>query len=254
MTAADFRQTAREALRGKWRKLYFPFLIVSLVSSAFALPELLEYLFPEARSFLSWFLRLPELVLGVFSCWLMIGSYRIGCAVLDGEPVSPGMLFDRNHFGAGLLIGVVYQAFSFGLSLLTGLSILFSPLGIIVFILLFTAAVIFGFWVIFRCHASYYLLSQDKFLRFGDALGNSWDGMRGNVRRSIGLGFSFIGWFLLSVLAFSGIERVCVHFMGAFGAVPARLIFSAVSVPLNIYMTVAHSAFYRDIFREKSSS
>ena len=254
MTAADFRQAAREALRGKWRKLYFPFLIVSLVSSAFALPELLEYLFPEARSFLSWFLHLPELALRVFSSWLMIGSYRISCAVLDGEPFSQGMLFDRSHLGAGLLIGVVYQAFSFGISLLAGLSILFSPLGAIVFFMLLFAIAIFAFWIFFRCHASYYLLSQDKFLRFADALGNSWDHMRGNVRRSIGLSFSFIGWLLLAIAASSGVNRICTLLMGDFGAVPATLIFAALTVPLQIYISVSQAALYRDIFRKKSSS
>ena len=203
MKARDFRQTARDALRGNWGKACIAGVIYSALAggggsfnfeaddSITSLPNTTiswEAIAPMIPIFLGAF------VLG-FAIALILGSLvGVGYAqfnidLIDGMPLSIKTLFSkarqlRTAIGANLLIALRV----FG--------------GMLLFI-------IPGIIAAYKYAMVNHVLADDPTLTAREALQRSKEIMRGNKWRLFCLGFSFFVWYLLVAITF-GIAAIWV--------------------------------------------
>lgn len=238
--AADFRRIAREALRGKWKKVFWLMVFGLAFADMFGLGVIQLTFFVQSKTVLldgveltlthpvgfGWFLWVLSLLFGFLYNVLNVGYYRMSCAVLDGQ---------APRFADLLPWNLLWKVFV--MNLLRSLLIF---LGVLLF-------VIPGFIFTLRYSMADYLLATRPELGPVEALRESRRLMKGNKGRLFCLRMSFIGWALLSG---------CVtQLPGYLLANPASFAFSLlmvivswlVAAPLSAYTTVAVAAFYRDV-------
>ena len=112
MFASDFREKAREALRGKWKRVALLLLLATLLGAGggISISSILDVgsnlnldgaANAQLRSMLvvlsgiTVFSSLWALFMG---SWVNVGLYGLGCRVLDGETPRAGMLFPKGIY------------------------------------------------------------------------------------------------------------------------------------------------------------
>ena len=121
MEVKDFRRSAREAVRGKWKLALPLFLLAALLLQKFGVAQLRAALAPHVTldpqldvqeislmpTWVSAVLLALELALGVAAGWIRIGMYGVSSELLEGRTPTLRALFPGNRLGAGLLMGVL---------------------------------------------------------------------------------------------------------------------------------------------------
>ena len=167
MRAKDFRQSAWQSLSGKWGVCVLVFLIFDVISGACAG---LSYFAVGAIAML--------IVMGP----LTIGYSKVALNVARDKDAEIGMLFDGfKDFSRSLVLYITNNIF------------------IMLWSFLF---IIPGIIKSYAYSMSYYILLDDPTISANDARKKSIEMMKGNKWRLFCLQFSFIGWYLLSMLTF----------------------------------------------------
>ena len=256
MYASDYRRIARDALRGKWKRMAVMLLLAGLLGatggitlgSGFnfsvnvnlndaASAELRRMM--RAMSGVSVLISLWTLFMG---SWVNVGLYGMGSRVLDGESPRAGMLFPR---------GVFWK--SVGMNLMRTLIVLLWSL----------LLVIPGIVAAYRYAMADYILYRHPEMGVMDVLRESKRCMQGRKGRLFFLHLSFLGWMLLIIVPFDVLVIVLGFWMGSAGNVPpavvlglTMLVMLAMSVAnlfLDAYMHMADVAFLRDAERAQNS-
>jgi len=106
-------------------------------------------------------------------------------------------------------------------------------------------AVFIPFFVIPRLLMAEYILAREPEIRAGQAIRKSFALMKGNIWAFIGLAFSFVGWMLLQELVLNAGASILGLLPG--GALAYWLLSIACSIPLQVYIRVSETAFFRSI-------
>ena len=222
--ARDFRECARNALRGRWAIAVITTLIASLLGGRlFDVEYSLQLgsygeiensgtvdtsaLFDEFITYA--LLALPYILITLFiaiavGSIVKIGHARFYLNVVDGYHASVGVLFSY------------FRRWSTALAA-TLLTYLFTFIGFCLFI-------IPGFIVMYSLSMTPFIIAEDDGITAVEALKKSNAMMRGNRFRLFSLHISFLGWMLLSVLSLG------VGFLW-----------------LNPYVNASLTDFYRDV-------
>lgn len=250
-SAADFKQIALEALRGKWLVAALTGFVASLIGAEltagngrgmenkFSSENLLTGLQISERG------RLISTLFGIaviiFVMWLIVttvinGAGKLGYAtfnlrLVDGKETSFSDLFSQFHrLGDGFCM-------SFLVGLYTALwSLLFLVPGLI---------------KSFSYAMTPYILAEHPELSASDAITESRRIMDGNKWRFFCLQLSFIGWELLCTLPFIMILTT-PHLTGIgisllLAVIPSGVLMLVSNSFLRAYREAAYAAFYRDI-------
>ena len=205
--ARNFRESARNALRGRWGTAIIASVIASILGGTLfdfdfnityteegeeipsAAPEILEQLFGV------FLLALPFIILMTFLSLLLGSTVKVGYAkfnldLIDGYPASIGTLFFYfKRWGTAVIVEILKTVI-----ILVGF-ILFIVPGVIAF---------------YSLSMTPFILAENDGIKVIDAMKESHRIMRGNRFRLFCLQFSFIGWILLSILS-SGIGLLWVN-------------------------------------------
>ena len=255
MFASDYRRMAREALRGKWKKISALFFISSLLFGGLLLDEFAENFFGRTETFTCTLEGLtyafPYVQLFGFGYVLMIlsnvisllmmpmltaGEYALGQDALNGVALTPRRLFPLKQIWKLL-----------GMFLLRAL---------LVFLWTFVF-IVPGFVALYRYSMADYLMINHPEMGPVQALRRSRELMMGNKGRAFALDVSFIGWLLLLnavsyglgwVFNKTGIDALPLYFV--FGA----LLGYAISAPLSAYRVTAKAAFFADVEQADSTA
>lgn len=232
MLAKDFRQTAWNALRGRWIIAVITGLIASILGGSVAnfsnggiqinlnadSLETFRYSFSLGEGEIAGFVAtLAPLLLGMgitAAVWTVVsliigGAVSLGYAqfnldVMDGrEPRIETLFSSFSRLGAGVAMRLLVGLFTFLWSLLF---------------------IIPGIIASYRYAMTPYILAENPNIGVMDAIDASKDMMKGNKFRLFCLHFSFIGWHLLTAMTL-GILSLWVH----------------------PYIEAANAAFYREI-------
>lgn len=163
--AKDYRRQAWEKLRGKWGTAALATLVQSLILGACA--------------------ALSYVYVGGVALFLITGPLALGYTVLAlhviraKEARVENLFSGFRNFGAAFLVNLINGIFIFLWSLL-----LFIP----------------GIIKTYSYRMSYYVLADNPEISANEARKRSMQIMRGNKWRLFCLDFSFIGWWLLTVL------------------------------------------------------
>ena len=260
MEARDFRRTAREAVRGKWKLALPLFLLAALLLQRLGVAQLRAALAPhvtlDPQMDVQEILLLPawvnavllalELALGVVAGWIRLGMYGVSGELLEGRTPTLRTLFPGKRLGAGLLMGVLLTAVNRGTALLAQLTRRMegNP-GLILLFIAALAAAGLAVWLLIRLDMTYYLLARHPGMRLFAALGESFRRMRGNVARAIRLTLSLMGWGLLSVVAQNLLLRAAALLPGIGQAAAQLVIAVALNAPLQLYIFTSFAALYR---------
>jgi len=221
MYAADFRQQARDALRGRWPLAIWTTFVAGLLGGVpgggsggggnaedsgvdmgtlyQAAPELVSFLIK-----LMAVLAILGLITFIIGGVIKLGYCLFSLDIVDKQDTRFGVIFSQFHrFGDG-----------FCLRLLTALYIF-------LWTLLF---IIPGIMANYSYAMAPYIMAEHPNCTAGQALSESKEMMRGNRFRLFCLELSFLGWTILGVLTL-GIGLLWV----------------------NPYMAVSRAAFYREI-------
>lgn len=224
--ASDFRQSARDALRGKWGLAVLAGIIASLLGAGgTSVPSYsFEYNVEEGNaSFnLSEFLSAWWILIGGFLAVILIVVVIISIAMLIiGSVVDVGyskfnleLIDNANPAISNLFDYFKYWKSAVLMNLLRGLYVF-------LWSLLF---VIPGIIATYRYAMASYILAEHPELPVNEAITRSKEMMQGNKFRLFCLMFSFIGWDILCVLTFG---------IGNFWLVP--------------YKKAAMADFYREV-------
>lgn len=235
-TAADFRRTARESLKGKW----FPAILAGVIAALLGViswggaPKLsihFEAEGPQAtvevlgqKAYLQDIFQSADIeaILAGSAVYILLLSVVVFVfQVIIGGIVSAGYckfnldLVDGEEPQLGTLFAYLPQWKTMVAANL--LMTLYTMLWMLLFI-------VPGIVAIYRYAMANYILAENPELSASEAIARSIELMNGNEWRLFCLGFSFIGWSLLCSLTF-GIG----------------------SLWLNPYIEAANAAFYRDI-------
>ncbi len=250
MAASEHRARARAALKGNWMWAALTTFVASLLGgvarsggSANA-----EYRFEDIQNIPGG--EVGEVVgnviaeyapllggaviigLAISAIFLMLGSvvglgYRhYTLSLIDGEPAEFKQLFSQFHrlwqaVLMRLLVGLVEVA------LVLLLAVLMAPLILLVPVL---AILLIPAWVVLTIYIAYgfvladFVMADDEHCTAMEALRRSWMLMKGQRWSYFCLGFSFIGWAILSAFTFG---------IGGLFLTP--------------YIQVSYAAFYRDL-------
>ena len=225
--AKDFRQCARNALRGRWvicaivsyiaglfgaNEVYNLTYSLGIIYNAIPSKEKLESMLPYLFIILPFALLIGLLIFAV--------SFTVTSIVVVGQAKYYLQVADMQHSSFALLFIFFYKWKTalhahFWRTLYTALwSLLFIVPGVIV-------------------HYNYflvpYILAEDHFISAKDALERSKTMMQGHRLRLFYLQLSFIGWTLLSILTFG---------LGFIVLIP--------------YQNAAYADFYRDVAGHRS--
>ena len=260
MEVKDFRRSAREAVRGKWKLALPLFLLAALLLQKFGVAQLRAALAPhvtldpqldvqEISLMPAWVnaaLLALELALGVAAGWIRIGMYGVSIELLEGRTPTLRTLFPGKRLGAGLLMGVLLTAVNRGTTLLAQLMQRMEGFPG-VFLLIIAALAVAGLvvWILIRLDMTYYLLARRPGMRLTAALGESFRRMRGNVSRAIRLTLSLMGWCLLSVVAQNLLLRAAALLPGIARVAAQLAIAVALNAPLQVYILTSFAALYR---------
>lgn len=167
MKAKDYRQSAWKSLSGKWGVCVLAYLIFDLISAACA-----------GGSYIGIGAVIGLIIMGP----MMVGMSIVALNVARDKEVEVGMLFKGfNDFTRSLVLYITNNIF------------------IGLWALLF---IIPGIIKTFSYSMSYYILIDNPNMSANEARKKSMEMMKGNKWRLFCLQFSFIGWFLLSLLTF----------------------------------------------------
>ena len=260
MKARDFRRTAREAMRGKWKLALPLFLLAAFLLQRFGVTQLRAALVPNVTldpqlevqeislvpAWVNAVLLALELALGLAAGWIRIGMYGVSSELLEGRTPTLRALFPGNRLGAGLLMGVLLTAVNRGTMLLAQLTQRVEGItGLFLLLIAALVAVCLAVWILIRLDMTYYLLARDPGMRLFAALGESFRGMRGNVARAIRLTLSLMGWGLLSVVAQNLLLRAAALLPGIARVAAQLVIAVALNAPLQLYILTSFAALYR---------
>ncbi len=258
--AADFRESAREALRGNWVIAVLTGFVASLLGATTSISAGGNFSFDgdlsedsantvvsdETVETLTVILPILFIILIVLLLWGLVtavisGACKLGYAkfnlnLIDGHPAAFSDLFSQfDRFASG-----------FCMNLLIGIYVaLWSMLFIIP-----------GIVKAYSYAMTPYILAEHPEMSANEAITESKRIMQGNKWRLVCLEFSFIGWSLLGLAA--AIVVIPLIFMGPFGvliwAAVSILFALAVSLFLCPYQEAARAAFYRDVSRYEQPS
>ena len=256
MYSSDYRRIAREALRGKWKKMILLMFVSAIISSGLYLSGLVSNFFSEPESYYYY-----GYGVGVFKYgytlnkpfgfgWVLMAVYALiqlliepmitaGRYALAQDALNGGELELRRLFPKALMWKLV------GMNLLRSLLVgLWS-------LLLVIPGIIAGY----RYSMADYLLINHPEMGAVEALRRSKELMRGNKMAAFSLDWSFLGWVLLEAVV-SGIV-VALGIMLEIDVIPIGLIAldllaTAIASPVSAYMTTAKTAFFISIERAEA--
>ena len=256
MYSSDYRRIAREALRGKWKKMILLMFVSAIISSGLYLSGLVSNFFSEPESYYYY-----GYGVGVFKYgytlnkpfgfgWVLMAVYALiqllivpmvtaGQYALAQDALSGGELELRRLFPKALMWKLV------GMNLLRSLLVgLWS-------LLLVIPGIIAGY----RYSMADYLLINHPEMGAVEALRRSKELMRGNKMAAFSLDWSFLGWVLLEAVV-SGIV-VALGIMLEIDVIPIGLLAldllaTAIASPVSAYMTTAKTAFFISIERAEA--
>lgn len=254
--AADFREIARNALRGKWPVAVLTGFIASLMgagvassggsSSSGSSSSSYGDLFQELQISEFWlpFRSILIAVVAILVIWIIVtiiisGAATLGYAVfnlklVDNKDVAVSDLFSQFHrLGAGFCMKFLIGLFTFLWSLLL---------------------VIPGIIKKYSYAMTPYIMAENPDMSVTEAITESRRVMDGNKWRLFCLGFSFIGWGLLCALpvciatiVVSAIVLVNGNMELLLWIIPFAVITFIGSLFLKPYQEAAYAAFYRDV-------
>lgn len=172
--AKDFRDRARSHLGPGWTsKKWGTFAVIALIYSAIeAVVSFLGYIF--------YIVYIAQLII--------LGPFALGFAIVstdivrgNGNPQVQSFFGGFKNFGSAFLLNLLNAIFVFLWSLLL---------------------IIPGIIKAYAYSMSFYILRDNPEMSAGDARRASIEMMQGNKWRYFCLMFSFIGWYLLSILTF----------------------------------------------------
>lgn len=231
MYAANFKQKAREALRGNWGKAVGTGLVASLLGAGIKggsstgstgsnsydsfsdlngiIPEQYQFIFMLILSILAFTALVFTLVHFIVGGAATLGYAKFNLNLVDAKPASFADLFSEfSRFGAGFVMQLLRTVYTFLWSLLL---------------------VIPGIYASYGYAMTPYIMLEQPELTPNEAITKSKELMHGNRWRLFCLEISFIGWILLAALLTCGIGLLWV----------------------TPYMEAATAAFYREICEEK---
>ena len=234
MNSSDFRQRAREALKGNWLMAIVAGLIASFLgatinsSSGVSFDfEVDNYTDADMEAAFSALGITEEMIAGflaVVGVLAVIGLFYSVLMFVVGSPVAVGYAqFNLDLIdGQGATIGTMFSRF--GQMKEAIISRFFRGLFVALWSLLF---VIPGIIAAYSYAMTDYILAENPDMTAREAIAESKRLMKGNKWRLFCLELSFIGWALLSILTLG---------IGSLWLVP--------------YTQAAYAAFYRDIKQE----
>ena len=252
MYSSDYRDIAREALRGKWKKMISLMFVATIISSGLYLSGLVSNFFSDQIYHYVGDFRYRYLVINKpfgFG-WVLMAIYVLiqlliepmvtaGQYALAQDALNGGELELRRLFPKALMWTLV------GMSLLRSLLVgLWS-------LLLVIPGIIAGY----RYSMADYLLINHPEMGAVEALRRSKELMRGNKMAAFSLDWSFLGWALLTFIVSAAAGRL--GFMLEMDLIPIgllalKLLSAAIMSPLSAYMTTAKTAFFISIERAEA--
>lgn len=253
--AADFRQIARNSLRGKWPLAILTGFIASLMGagvvssgarSSSSDNDSFDTLIQEFQKTEVWleFRSILMTVLIIILVWLIIciivgGAGRLGYAIfnlklVDNKEASLSDLFSQFHrLGAGFCMNFLIGLYTYLWSLLF---------------------VIPGIIKQYSYAMTPYILAENPDLTAGEAITKSRYLMDGNKWRLFCLEFSFIGWELLclgptliAIVVITSNAIASENILAMLWIIPWFIPAIIGSLFLNPYIEAAYAAFYREI-------
>ena len=255
--AADFREIARNALRGKWKIAILTGFLASLMGATLfsgggnsgsnsrnndSTSNMIQEF--QATDFWLHFRTILLSVIVILVIWILItivisGAAKLGYAIfnlnlIDNKEASVSDLFSQFHrLGDGFCMNFLVGLFTFLWGLLF---------------------VIPGIIKEYSYAMTPYILAENPGMTVTEAITESRRVMNGNKWRLFCLGFSFIGWSLLC----SAPSLIALAILGAnavtTGNIAVLLWIIPCSIPTFIgslflipYQQAAYAAFYRDI-------
>ena len=252
--ARDFRQMARNALRGKWLIAVLTGFVASLLgggifsgsgsasygdTSSVSLPQNLPV--DELSMQIGAILMVVGIIAAIWAIAIIIigGAAKLGYAVfnlklVDEDDAAFSDLFSQFHrLGSGFCMNFLTALFTLLWSLLL---------------------IIPGIIKAFSYAMTPYILAENPGMRAKDAITESRRIMNGNKWRLFCLGFSFIGWDLLcslpvliSLAIVTGSVMANNSLSGLWSMIPLGLLSFVGFLFLHPYIEAAHAAFYREI-------
>ena len=247
--AADYRQIARNALKGNWPMAALTGFVATLMGGS-----LISYgsggqsgsssdnLIQELQTTELWFMLKPAitalvvvLLVWVVAIILVAGAAKLGYAVfnlniVDHKKADLTDLFSQfNRFGTGFVMNFLVGIFTFLWSLL------FLVPGII---------------KSYSYAMTPYILAENPHMTANEAITESRRVMNGNKWRLFCMHFSFIGWHLLCispVLIAGTIYIITGNYIGVLFFILSAVISFAGALFIHPYQEAAQAAFYRDI-------
>jgi len=254
--AADFREIARNALRGKWAIAVLTGFIASLMgagiatggggSSSSSNSDSAGNLFQGFQTSETW-LQLRTILIAVIVVlviWVIItiiigGAAKLGYAIfnlklVDNKEISLSDLFSQFHrLGDGFCMNFLVGLFTFLWSLLL---------------------VIPGIIKQYSYAMTPYILAENPGMTATEAITESRRVMDGNKWRLFCLGFSFIGWALLcsapTLIALAILSSRAImsgNIATLLWLIPCSIPTFIGSLFLTPYQEAAYAAFYRDV-------
>lgn len=232
MYAANFKQKAREALRGNWGRAVGTGLVASLLGAGITaaksvgssagnssydsisdlngiIPEEFQFGYLLLLSILSFTAIVFTLVHFIVGGAATLGYAKFNLNLVDAKPASFADLFSEFYrFGAAFMMQLLRTMYTFFWTLLF---------------------VIPGIYASYGYAMTPYIMLEQPELTPNEAITKSKELMHGNRWRLFCLEISFIGWILLAALLTCGIGMLWV----------------------TPYMEAATAAFYREICEEK---
>ena len=253
MFASDFREKAREALRGKWKRVALLLLLATLLGAGggISISSVLDVgsnlnLNGAANAQLRRMLTVLATLTACSSLWALfmgswvnVGLYGMGCRVLDGETPRAGMLFPKGIYWKCVGMSILRSLIVFAWSLLL---------------------VVPGIIAAYRYAMADYILAQHPEMGVMEALNASKQCMQGRKGRLFCLQFSFIGCMLLTEVPIYAVMLLAAPLLSVLGrdaALVAVIVLMALcvlammvaSLFLSAYMHMASVAFFRNAER-----
>lgn len=274
MRAADFRELAREKLRGKWKK-YILIMFLATVLGGVIQPQMpqvntwyesLENLSiayrllaqdglsaAETQKIFDFVLRefVPMAVEAIYGlllgAWVSLGLLNISLLVLNDESPRLDMLFLRGYYGKALrlhlLRGLLVELGALALTLpVCLLYVWLNPEHFLPGNALVALLVLPGQIVAYRYAMADFLLLNHPEMGVVQALRESGRRMRGRKWKLFCLQLSFIGWALLCILP--GVVIICISDLPIFQLLSWAFTYAAVAA-FSPYINVAVAAFFR---------
>ncbi len=207
--ASDFRKTAREGLKGKWVMAVIAGFVATLLGGAAGTNVDINFNVSSSGGGKT-LIDVPE------SLGTMLGNIPPMVWGIVGGVAFVALVIGVAYFILSSIVTVGYAKFN--LNVVDGLNLsvdtLFSYISEwkrmiaanflqTVYIFLWTCLFIVpGIVASYRYSMTKYILAEDATISAGEAIARSKEMMKGNKWRLFCLGFSFIGWSLLSALTF----------------------------------------------------